>query len=189
MLVAGGPHPGASGVPITRGVNPPRAGIAGCLAAALVLGGCGGSDDKDKGSAPPDTTSSNAKKPPAGTEPMATTKAPPSALLKKRRRDRAETGIQTAVTNLVSTAERGDGAGFCKVLGRKATAAGSGALQSCAQAAGVPAEQLPTSDELSIQKVQLQGAAAVVTIVPGTRITLRKQGDAWIVSSVRAAAP
>lgn len=163
------------------------AALAVVVAGAAIALAVGGDDDSDKGkdrtTAASDTTTQPAKQP-TDTEPTATTKAPPSALLKKRRRDRSEVGIQTAVTKLVTSAEQGDGRGFCAILGRP----GMSALQSCAQAAGVQAEQLPTSDELSIQKVRLAGSTAVVTVVPGTRITLRRSGDRWTVKTVKIAA-
>ena len=63
------------------------------------------------------------------------------------------------------------------------------ALQTCARAAGVRVEQLPTSDELSIQKVSLNAETAVVTVTPGTRFTLRRSGDGWSVTTVKTAAP
>jgi hypothetical protein len=174
-------------------VSPARKRALGIAAAlAVVVAGVAialavsGDDDSDKGktTAAGATPTRPATEPPAS-EPIATTKAPPSKLLKKRRRDRSEVGIQTAVTKLISSAEQGDGRGFCAAVGKP----GMSALQSCAQAAGVRAEQLPTSDELSIQKVRLAGSTAVVTVVPGTRITLRKSGNRWTVQTVETAAP
>lgn len=158
--------------------------VAGVAIALAVSGDDDSKKDGGKTTAARDTTTAPAKQP-TETEPMATTKAPPSGLLKKRRRDRSEIGVQTAVTKLVTSAEQGDGKGFCAALGRP----GMSDLQGCAQAAGVQAEQLPTSDELSIQKVRLAGSTAIVTVVPGTRITLRKSGDRWTVQTVKVAAP
>jgi hypothetical protein len=164
------------------------AALAVVVAGVAIALAVGGDDSGGKGThrttAAGDTTT-QPPKPPTKSEPMATTKAPPSARLKKRRRDRSEVGIQTAVTKLITSAEQGDGRGFCAAVGRT----GMSALQSCARAAGVQAEQLPTSDELSIQKVRLAGSTAVVTVVPGTRITLRKSGDRWTVVTVKTAAP
>jgi hypothetical protein len=166
------------------------AALAVVVAGVAIALAVSGDDDsgKDKTTAARETST----QPPAErttSEPIATTKAPPSKRLQKRRRDRSEVGVQTAVTKLVTSAEQGDGRAFCTVLGRPTSGSGMSALQTCASAAGVQTEQLPTSDELSIQRVRLQGETAVVTVTPGTRFLLRRSGDRWNVATVKTAAP
>jgi hypothetical protein len=158
------------------------------VAGTIALAGCGGDDTKTGPSSDARTQSTGTQTAPPTTEPQATTKAPPSALLRKRRRDRAERGIQTAVNTLVGAAEAGDGRRFCDVVGRQASGSGLQALQTCARSAGIQPEQLPTSDELSIEKVRLSGDRATVTVTPSTRIVLRRRGDVWTVAAVKPAA-
>ena len=54
-----------------------------------------------------------------------------------------------------------------------------------AETGEVRAPGLPTTDELSIQDVQVEGDRATVKLAGGTRLSLRRKGDRWRVERVR----
>jgi hypothetical protein len=57
-----------------------------------------------------------------------------------------------------------------------------------AEAGEVAGDGLPTSDEASIEKVRIRGRRALVTLVGGARLWLRKDGS-WAVVRISAPTP
>jgi hypothetical protein len=91
--------------------------------------------------------------------------------------------IEEAIVALVESSEAGDGPRLCDVLG--VSPGGPRSVQVCARAAGVDLSVLPTSDELSIERVDVSGRRAIATLVGGTRISLRQAGRQWKVARLK----
>ena len=113
--------------------------------------------------------------PPTETRPPGTATAP--ADTPQARREAAS--IERTVVAIVQATEESDGPRVCRLVGQ---AGGDG--PSCASAAGVNLQALPTSDELSLDRASTSGPRATVVLADGRRILLRRAGAGWIVTGV-----
>jgi hypothetical protein len=151
----------------------PRSALA-LIAAALLAAGCGG--DKESSSKPKAKTTASARtSPPKGGR----AGAPPA---KKRRRlvpNRRRAAIERTVERFVTSVERSDSASACTLLGRP-----PGTIEGCAAAAGIDLRMLPSSNELSITHVSLEGRRASAGLSGGQTFTLRRAGSRWLISGL-----
>jgi hypothetical protein len=107
------------------------------------------------------------------------TEATPDRLTSRER-----AGIEQAVLVLVESVEQGDGSRLCDVLGQPPAGAGPEAVATCARAAGVSLAGLPTSDEVSIERVRASGSRARVRLAGGTVVSLERVRREWKVRRV-----
>jgi hypothetical protein len=94
--------------------------------------------------------------------------------------------VEQAVADLVSASEEGDGRRVCRLTGRP-DGAGLAGLRRCAAAVGYAPGTLPTSNEVSFERVRVRGRSASVSLAGGVRIALRKRGRRWLVARVTGA--
>jgi hypothetical protein len=150
--------------------------IAG-LAVALIV--AGGEDDQPPGTTP---TAGRTTAPEPTTE---TAPAPRRTETTERARSRRDVAaIQRAVVSLVESAELGDAAGVCRALGQPPVGRGPMGAQQCADRANVDLFALPSSDELSFERVQASGDEGRAVLSTGATIELRRENGRWIVSRV-----
>jgi hypothetical protein len=90
--------------------------------------------------------------------------------------------VEEAIVALVESSEAGDAPRLCDVLG--VSPSGARSVQVCARAARVDLSVLPTSDELSIERVDVSGPRGIATLAGGTRIALRRAGREWKVTGL-----
>jgi hypothetical protein len=101
----------------------------------------------------------------------------------RRRRRTNVREVERVVSRLVEAVERSDAREACAVL------AGAGStLEECAAAADVDLLALPTSDELSIDRVTVRGRRATATLSGGAVLSLARIGGQWRVTGLRPAA-
>ena len=150
--------------------------VAAGVALALLLGG----DDEDESPRPATT----------GAETAGTTTRPPATETAERTEEtteprpadrRDERAVVEAVTTLVESAERADGESFCRAVGQPASAGAEG-VDRCAAAVGIDPFSLPTSDELSISRVDVKGNRASAALPSGAPFSLRRVSGRWIVT-------
>jgi hypothetical protein len=96
-----------------------------------------------------------------------------------------EQEVQETVTLLVEASEQGDAETVCHLLGEPVLGrSGLRALQACAAAAGANLEVLPTSDELSIERVEVSGDRGRARLAGGTAVFLRRVDGTWRVRRI-----
>jgi hypothetical protein len=142
-----------------------------CGLAVLLLASCGGDDNKPAASA-------TERSPKA--QPTATTKAP----LKHKRRppapDPRVARIERALTELVEATELNEATRVCAAI-----AGGTGSdAQRCAETAGIDLLALPSSEELSFERVRAVGTKAQVVLSSGAVFSLTRSGGRWRVSGL-----
>jgi len=148
--------------------------VTGILVALALAGG-----DDDEPPAEPGTGVQQTQTAPD------TETAPPTATVKEQPGPQEVRGIERAVTRLVEASERGDGETVCALLGRDpGGASGVEAAQSCARAARVDLFSLPTSDELSFERVTASGDRGRALLTGGTEISLERTGGGWLVRTL-----
>jgi hypothetical protein len=148
--------------------------VAVVVVAGLVLLLAGGDNDEPTVSGP--AVSSPAPRP------QRTVTQPPTQTTGGRPSDKDAGAIQRTVTDLVSTNERGDSAGLCRIVGQQASGSGFDALHTCANSAGVDVSILPISDELSIDRIRVKRSRATASLASGVTISLRRAGAGWQVT-------
>ena len=94
--------------------------------------------------------------------------------------------VEQVVADLVSASEEGDGRRVCSLVGRP-DGAGLAGLRRCAAAVGYAPGTLPTSNEVSFERVRVSGRGASVSFAGGVRIALRKEGRRWLITRVTGA--
>ena len=160
-----------------------RAIVAGVMALlagiALAFAVAGGDDDEPPGTTRTQTAATTETVTEPARETGETVRRPPPA------RDFA--AIQTAVTRLVESAELNDARGVCRSLGQPASGSGPEAARRCADAVGIDLFALPSSDELSFDRVELPSRrSARVVLGGGETVVLRRSDGSWIVTAFRA---
>jgi hypothetical protein len=155
--------------------------VAGAMAVAAVVIAVllltGGDNDGSTVSRPPPT-----QKAPATAKPRVAPR--PSTPRRPSSTERAE-GIQQTVSTLVGASERGDARATCRLLGQSAAGSGLAALDRCARRAHVDLTVLPSSDELSIERVKASGKRGTARLAGHLTISLRRAGRRWRVTGVR----
>ena len=166
--------------------NPRRRAIAAGVAALLIgfvvaLVVAGGDDDAppaERTTQPARTTQTETvtetATAPEATETETAGQEPP-------RRDLA--AIQATVVLLVESAETRDAEGVCRALGQFSAGTSTDAAQECADRAGIDLAALPSSDELSFERVEASGSVGLALLANGDTITLRRTGGRWVVTS------
>ncbi|HEX2233881.1 MAG TPA: hypothetical protein VHG69_11030 [Thermoleophilaceae bacterium] len=168
--------------------HPHRRAIAAGLA-ALVLGlvvaliVAGGDDDAPPGEEARQTTAPTEPQTETQTETAPTPRETETTPTRPPRRDLA--AIQQVVALLIESAEIRDGAGVCHALGQP-QGSGPEAAEACADRAGIDLSQLPGSDELSFERVRASGDRGRVVLGSGDSVSLRRQGDSWVVTDIRS---
>jgi len=93
---------------------------------------------------------------------------------------------QRAVGDLVAAVELGDGAAFCRLVGRDpGDAEGVEALNACGRKAGIDPLRVPTSEGFSVRSVKVAGSRATAKLGTGQTVQLERAGRGWRVLSFR----
>ena len=165
--------------------HPHRRAIAAGIAAlvigfAVALAVAGGDDDAPPGEGtaqrPETADTQTVTETETVREPGETVRRPPPA------RDFA--AIQATVVRLVESAETRDAQGVCRALGQAPAGTGPDAAQGCADRAGIDLAALPSSDELSFERVEASGNRGRATLASGDTVTLRRSGGRWVVTGL-----
>jgi hypothetical protein len=146
--------------------------IAAGVGAALAVTGCGGGHKAS--SAPPATTTASQHAAPTTPSGGRTTSSG-----RRLKRNPKRAAIERTVASFVEGVERSDAAAVCRLLGRP-----PGSLEGCARSAGVDLHAVPSSDELSVERVRVAGTHASAGLAGGQTVTLRRAGRAWLVTGL-----
>ena len=145
--------------------------VAG-VALALVLSS--GDDDGDESAATTQTTAT------ATTETATTETATDTTATETTQTEQQDQQqVEQTVTTFVESAEQSDPQACSQLT------VGGGQLENCAAAAGINLRQLPSSDELQIDNVDVTGNRATAKLSSGGSFSLKKSGDRWKISGFR----
>jgi hypothetical protein len=144
--------------------------VAG-VALALVLS-AGDDGDETANTAPTATTETTETAETVTTETAATTETGQA-----ERQEQEE--VQQTIVTFVDSAEQSDSAA-CEQL-----TVGGEDLESCAAAVGINLRFLPSSDELQVDSVDVNGNRATARLSNGASFSLRQSGGRWKISGFR----
>ena len=177
------------------GSNRQLAVVAALIAVVVAAGvavALGGDDPPPPAASAPTTAAPapapSATQPPAPPPTQPATVPKPGAERKAQRRQAKDArGIETAVTALIESAGEADAARFCPLVGLEPAGNGLPQVQRCAQKIDLDITTLPSSDELSFERVTVADGSGTARLSGGTRITLKKAGGKWQITRVRTA--